>query len=211
MKAHRITCWMAVGMLVIMQAVSTNGEEVAFRPGVGLGILTCPGLKSYVGKLQSGDDGASAWMGFNVSGKIRVNDSWSLVAVMDGYFNGNGDPNFNGRTSKNTMFVPAACARYSFGEGSAFYVQAGPNFVVANGGGSDAEFKGGGIGGAASVGYLFRFGLELDLGYSYCPVEATGSVYHSSTYHGYRAPGSYENETTTENFGGVLFRVGYRF
>ena len=197
MKAKWITFGMLTGMLALMQTAQVLGEDAALRPGLGIGILASPGFNDYMSDVSSDSEAASAWLVFHISAKIGINDNWSLVPGVDLCANGNGD----GGGFENGMQVLSVNARYSFGNRSVFHIQAGPSLVLANGGGERAEFKGGGVGGEVSLGYAFRigksrFGPEVGLGYSYCPVDATRIS---------------NQETTTENFGGPFVRAGFRF
>lgn len=181
---------------VVLQTTPALGKEASVREGISIGIMASPGFNSYMSGLSSDGDAAYAWLNASISSKIRINDNWAVVPYLDAYLNGNGDADYNGTTSKNTLVVPSVNARYSFREDSTFYLQAGPSLVFANGGGEKAEFKGGGVGAAASFGYAFRPGIELDLGYNYTPVDSTRQS---------------NGEKTTEDFGGPFLRVGFRF
>jgi hypothetical protein len=197
MKAKWVVCGWVTGMLLLLRTAPARGEDASVRPEIGPGVLVSPGFHEYMGDLSSDGDAASAWAVFHISAKIGLSDRWSLVPVLDLCANGNGD----GGGLENGMQILGVNVRRTFGDRSAFHVQAGPSLVLASGGGHDADFEGGNLGGEASIGYGFRirsarFGPEVGLGYSYCPVDATRMSDH---------------ETTTENFGGPFFRVGFRF
>lgn len=129
-------------------------------------------------------------MNLHLSAKIRVTDHWAVLPILDACANGNGGG------IENRMQALSANARYTFKAGGAPYLQGGPSLILASGGGEDADFEGGNLGGAISAGFAFKFGLELDVGYSYCPVDATAS---------------FNRKKTTENFGGPHLRIGFRF
>ena len=190
MKTNRVACGLMAGLLGLAQPVSTWGAENAFRPGLGIGLLVCPGFNDYMEELSSDGDAASAWLNVHLGVKIRVTDHWAVVPILDAFANGNGGG------IENRMQALSANARYTFKEGSAFYLQGGPGLILASGGGDKAEFEGGNLGGVISAGFAFKFGLELDLGYNYCPVDVTRTS---------------NQRETTENFGGPQLRAGFRF
>jgi len=183
----------------MMQTTPTHGEEAAFQPGIEIGVLASPGFHSYMGDLHSNGKAASAWMNVDISGQIHLGDNLSLVPAVDFYANGNSDSYENSysdsTSSMNYLWVPSVNARYSFGKPSAFYLQAGPNFTFAHGGGREADFKGG-VGGAAALGFVFRVGIELDVGYTYLPIDVTKLS---------------DGTKGTANFGGPFLQLGYRF
>lgn len=185
------------GALVFMPMLPAHGEEEAFEPGLGLGLLVSPGFHSYMGGLHPDGKAASAWLNMNLSGQIRIDDRWALLPALDLYGNGNSDAydNSSGQSSRNLLWVPSVNVRYAFGAPSAFFLQAGPNYTFARGGGSLATFKGG-PGGAAALGYAFSLGIELNLGYTYLPIAATSQA---------------DGAKTTANFGGPYLQLGFRF
>ena len=205
MKTDWFMCSMVAVTLLLVLTAPTLGEEATFRPGIGIGIMACPGYNSYLEDADTGHSSA-ALVDLVVSSKLRIGGSWALVPAVEMLMT------TESFTETIGFFTASLSVRYSFTEEPSFYLQAGPNYVVSQGGDVVEEFKGG-VGGVASIGYAFkgrdrsRFGPELEVGYSYMSVDAAspdGAGYQYSYSRG-------EGGTTTENFGGAFLRVGLRF
>lgn len=181
----------AAFVLAGMVASSAMG---GVHPGVELGLMISPGYSSYMEDVYGDISGGYGW--FNVGGnlKIDVNDHFAIVPAVDAYLN---FIDYGYDTDVNSMVVPALNLRYSFKKEGSFFVEAGPNLSIANGGGNKSEFDGGGIGGGGMVGYSFKPGVEVVLGYNYISVDAASRL---SAWSG-----------EAENFGGPFLRCGYKF
>lgn len=192
MNIRKIACGMIAGILVLAPAVSSRAEESAFRIGADIGLVLSPTFHSYMG----GDDAAKGWLGLGISGKVRITENWAVVPAIRLYGNGSGNDHYNddGEIFTHKLQVLTVPARYSNKQGSTLFMQAGPNFTLAQSTYDDVDMKGGGLGAEASVGYAFRL-VELELGYKYLPVKAKKDWWRGET---------------TENFGGPYFCVNFR-
>jgi len=200
MQVNWITCGIAAGLISLTQTSSTYAGEATFRCGIGIGIMESPSFKSYMKDMYFDRDQQGTLVSASVGGKISVNDSWAVVPAVEFFLSPNG-------YWHTTGFAAASLnLRYSFTQEPSFYLQAGPNYTYGT---SDVEAKGG-VGGVASLGYAFkgrdrsRFGPELEVGYSYMPVDSAPE--DDSYYNSHRG-----EIPSTVNFGGPFLRVGLRF
>ncbi len=204
MKALRIACGVAVAMWTVLQSTRAARDEAFFRPGIGIGIVAAPGYKSYMQDSGAGHD-TDTLLDFAISAKFRFDDRWSAIPAVDLL----ATP--ESFTETIGFVAVALLVRYSFTPEPGFFLQAGPNYVAAQGGSVIEEFEGG-LGGGASIGYAFkdgdrsRFGPELEIGYHYYSVEAAENNNAGSGYFPSR-----DTRTTTENFGGPFLRASWRF
>ena len=204
MKPLRIACGMSAAMLIVLQSSPASGGEAFFRPGIGIGVVAASGYKSYMQDSGAGHD-TDVLLDFAVSAKFRIGDRWAAVPV--GEFLATPES-----FTETIGFVAAALfVRHSFTPEPGIFLQAGPNYVAAQGGSVIEEFKGG-LGGGASIGYAFkegdrsRFGPEVEIGYNYYSVEASENNNGGSGHFPYG-----DTRTTKENFGGPFLRATWRF
>jgi len=182
-----------------MQTAPALGEEALIRPGIGIGIMSCSGFKSYMEKTQD-DHKTDVFVDIMLNAKIRITDNWGVVPAVEMFLTPEA------ATETDGFAAASLSVRYSFTQEPSLYLQAGPNYSFDT---SRLEVKGG-LGGVASLGYAFksrdrsRFGPELEIGYSYLPVDAAPKSPYYHNMSGATPPSS-------ANFGGPFLRLGFRF
>jgi hypothetical protein len=190
-----------IAAALVLVGVLVSPAVGGFHPGIEFGIMLSPGYNDYMKSVYENISGGYGWLDLGLNGKIDLTDNLALVPAVDAYLNFIDYGYAGNNTEVNSLIVPALNVRFSFKKAGTFYLQAGPNFNVANGGGDESEFDGGGIGGGGLIGYSFKPGVEVELGYNYIPVDAAPKNWR----------GVVDGEETTENFGGPFLRVGYKF
>ena len=137
-------------------------------------------------------DGGYGWLDFQLGAQVNITEQLSITPGVDLWVN------FvtGAEEAANTIILPSVALKYSFTEIPSFYVRGALNFNIPNMG-LDAMDADGGAGFEITGGYVFGFGMDIELGYAYTPVSVNS------------AGGELIDEDY--DFGGLLFRARYAF
>jgi hypothetical protein len=152
--------------------------------GLGWGVLGA-GLKFNLNKQLSITPGADFLMNFT---------SVSTYFYYDGHL-------FNSSESSyvNLIILPKVTAHLQFSPEASPFIEAELNDNIPSTGGDVYDFKSGGLGYGASIGYQFKSGMRIQAGYQYIPVD-TSIIYFGDS----RPIGS-------KNLGGFGLKIGGSF
>ena len=187
--------WIVVFFFLLLFSMSwTASSGVVLNPEAGFQYVYSDGFRSALDRVYprrsiSGDNG---WYGLMVGFKYQPSNQFEIIPRAGFLLNyirvDGGDESF-----LNTIIQPALAARMHFDPGASFFIEGEVSYNAVNTG-SDSFNVEGGVGYAGLVGYRWRSGMNLAIGYALTSVDVT-----------------HANRTKNHNFGGLDVRLRLEF